>query len=371
MGDGEIKVFDTKDNLLTSRKDIARSIAIVSNIPFTYFDFNAEELGAPGGIGKITYSNSPLLSIATKFHAITLDDFGFTPIVPANFQLAVGSSSDEIVTEGSGEIAGENILHPNGIIYDQMLLTGERAVIRNREGHVTRISFIDENDDIVQVEFSGNGLMTVTLDPATYKPPAPPLKYNQPTLNYVKGRARVTIKGADESTFVSIFTVGSTNAVNTNLLLDGVIYDAMADVSMLEITNSAGMGGIQCANARFSGSTGKVGVDARGVPVAVRILIGDIEARGDAVPYLQFGRGSFTVKAPNPGLRITGGDLLQSNGSSIIVAPSESTQAGFSTLISQNNIKSDNTGQPSRYIDAKFINGEGTAIFIIVVETSV
>ncbi len=371
LGDGEIKVFDTNDNLLTSRKDLARSIAIISNIPFTYFDFNAEELGAPGGIGKITYSNSPLLSINTKFHAVTLDDFGFTPIAAADSQLTVGSLSDPIVIEGSGEIAGENILHPSGIIYDQVLLTGESVKVRSREGHVTRVSYIDENYDIVQVEFSGNGLMTLTLDPVTYEPPAPPLKYNQPAVNYAKGRARVTIEEADDNTYISIFTVGSTNAVNSNLLLNGVAYDAMADVALLEIINSTGIGGVQCANTRFSGKTGKIGIDARGVPVAVRILIGDIDASEDAVPYLQFGSGSFTVRAPNPGLRITGGDLLQSNGSPIIIAPGDSTKAGFSTLISQNNIKSDNTDQPSRNIDVRFINGEGTTIFIIVVETSV
>ena len=371
LGDGEIKIFDTNDNFLTSRKDIARSIAIISNIPFTYFDFNAEELGAPDGIGKITYSNSPLLSITTKFHAITLDDFGFTPITLDQVSPTTGSLTDELVVEGSGEIVGENILHPSGVVYNQVLLAGEMVKVRSRQGNVTRVSYIDENDDIVQVEFSGKGLMTLAMDPVTYAPPAPPVNYNQPTVNYVKGRARVTIEEADDSTFISIFTVGSTNAVNSHLLLDGVIYDAMADVSLLEIINSAGIGGVQCANTRFSGSTGKVGIDARGVPVAVRILIGEIDASEDAVPYLQFGRGSFTVKAPYPGLRVTGGDLLQSNGSSIIIAPSESTKAGFSTLISQNNIKSDNTNQPSQSIESKFVNGEGTAIFIIVVETSV
>ncbi len=371
LGDGEIKVYDTIDNLLTSRKDIARSIAILSNIPFTYFDFNAEELGAPGGIGKITYSNSPTLSIATTFHAITLDDFGFTPISSAQNSLTVGSLTDDLVLEGSGEIVGENILHPSGIVYDQVLLTGDRVKVQSRKGRVTRVSYIDENDDIVQVEFTGKGIMTLNLDPMTFELPAPPINYNQPTINYVKGRARVTIDEADDTTFISIFTVGSTNAENSNLLLDGVIYDAMADVSLIEIINSPGIGGVQCANTRFSGITGKVGVDAREVPVAVRVLIGDIDARDDAVPYLQFGTGSFKVNAPNPGLRVTGGDLSQSNGSSIIIAPSESTKAGFSTLISQNNIKSDNTDQPSRSIDAKFVNGEGTTIFIIIVETSV
>ena len=86
---------------------------------------------------------------------------------------------------------------------------------------------------------------------------------------------------------------------------------------------------MQLANTVFSGSTGNVGVIARGVPVAVRLTVGDIDADGDAVPHLLFGEGSFTVPAGNPGLRITGGDLKQTNSASIVVAESESTTPGF------------------------------------------
>ncbi len=101
--------------------------------------------------------------------------------------------------------------------------------------------------------------------------------------------------------------------------------------------NSSGIGGMQLSNTVFSGSTGKVGVDARDVPIAVRLTIGDIDASGSAIPYLLFGEGSFTTPANNSGLRITGGDLLQSNGARI-VAISEAKD-----LISQNNFKSDVT----------------------------
>lgn len=98
---------------------------------------------------------------------------------------------------------------------------------------------------------------------------------------------------------------------------------------------------MQISNTTFSGSTGNVGVDARGVPIAVRLTVGDIDA--DAVPHLLFGEGSFTVSAGNPGLRITGGDLLQTNGAAVVVAKSGSETTGFETLITQNNFKSDNT----------------------------
>ena len=125
------------------------------------------------------------------------------------------------------------------------------------------------------------------------------------------------------------------------------------------------------SNAVFSGSTGKVGIDARGIPIAVRLTIGDIDAKGITVPYLLFGQGSFTVPAANPGLRITGGDLFQSNGFPVVIAPIGSTTPGFDTLISQNNVKSDGTEQPTQSIAATFANEDGQGINVTVEEVTI
>ena len=85
------------------------------------------------------------------------------------------------------------------------------------------------------------------------------------------------------------------------------------------------------------------------------------------MPYLRFGKESFTVDAPNAGLRITGGDLVQSNGASIIVAASGSETPGFNTLITQNNFKSDGTLLPLQNIgiDVSFSNINGWKINVI------
>ena len=176
----------------------------------------------------------------------------------------------------------------------------------------------------------------------------------------------MVIEGADSSTFFSIFTVGSINAVNQALFPRGQVYDAQADITLVEVINSTGMGGMQLSNTVFSGNTGKVGVDARGVPIAVRLTVGDVDADGDAVPHLLFGEGSFTVPAGNPGLRITGGDLKQTNSASIVIAESRSTTPGFETLISQNNFKSDETPQPTQSIKATFVNEAGVVIPVTV-----
>ena len=284
--------------------------------------------------------------------------------------ITVATPSVPLVLDGSGDIAGENIQHPNGNVFDQILLTGESIQLQARPNQITRVSFMDETEDIVQVEFSGNGTFTVTLDPATFLPPAVPPRYNQ-AVEYVTGKPSVVIDGADSSTFFSIFTVGRINAVNQALFPEGQVYDAQADVTLVEVINSTGMGGMQLSNTVFSGSTGKVGVDARGVPIAVRLTLGDIDASGDAVPHLLFGEGSFTVPAGNPGLRITGGDLAQTNGASIVVAESNSTTTGFETLISQNNFKSDNTPQPTLTVDATFANEDGDDITVATEEITI
>lgn len=463
-GDGRIDVYDTADNLLTSTDDIPLNISTeVEAFPFTYFSFVAEDLGAPGGIGKITYNNaaSPQAQTGGFLTNIALDDIGFTPIgapgsgttatpttpaVPApeittqpvsqsvttghpvtlsveatgndltyqwyggihpdtnwpvagatestmttgalgastNFWVQVtndGGTADSdtaavtvtvpLVLTGSGTIAGEDIEHPNGNIFDQVLLTGESIKLQAKPGHITRVSFMDEDEDIVQVEYSGAGTFTVTLDSSTYLAAKAPPRYNQSGVAYVTGKPSVVIEGADSSTYFSIFTVGKINAVNQALFPEGQEYGAQADVTLLEVTNSTGMGGMQLSNAVFSGSTGKVGIDARGVPIAVRLTVGDIDASGDAVPHLLFGSGSFTVAAGNPGLRITGGDLAQTNAASVVVAESGSTTTGFETLISQNNFKSDHTAQPTLSIAATFANEDGDPITVTTEEKTV
>ena len=80
---------------------------------------------------------------------------------------------------------------------------------------------------------------------------------------------------------------------------------------------------------------------------------------------------AFGFCAGNPGLRITGGDLLQTNGAAVVVAESGSTTTGFDTLITQNNFKSDNTPQPTLSINATFANGDGDAIEVVPEEITI
>ncbi len=338
------------------------------DLTYQWYTGNSGDIAAPVAGATTGTLDTGALTASTSFWVQITNTGGTADSDTA--VVTVSAPSIPLVLDGSGDIAGEDIQHANGNVFDQILLTGESVQLQAKPGQITRVSFMDENEDIVQVEFSGNGTFTVTLDPATFLPPAVPPRYNQ-AVEYVTGKPSVVIDGADANTFFSIFTVGRINAFNQALFPEGQVYDAQADVALVEVVNSTGLGGVQLSNAVFSGSTGNVGFDARGVPIAVRLTIGDIDADGDAVPHILFGEGSFTVAAGNPGLRITGGDLLQTNGAAVVVAESGSTTTGFETLISQNNFKSDETPQPTLSIDATFANEDGDAIEVVLEEITI
>ena len=270
-----------------------------------------------------------------------------------------------MVEDGSGEIAGENIQHPNGNIFDQILLTGQSITVKAKEGQITRVSFMDENGDIVQAEFSGSGTFSITLDPATYLPPALPARYNQ-DVKYVTGKPSIVIDGADETTYCSIFTVGTLNAVNQALFPEGQEYDAKADVMLVEVINSTAIGGMFLANVEFSGKSGNVGIDARNVKVKQRVTFGDIDASDDAVPYLLFGEGAFDNDQAGPGPMIAGGDLVQTNGAAIVVRSPGQVNPSFTGLPTLANFKSDDTPlkkvRPETLVKAKFKIEDGEDI---------
>jgi hypothetical protein len=221
---------------------------------------------------------------------------------------------------GSAREVGTNIVHPNGNVYDQVLLTGSAATVEADPGQVTRVSLIDLNDDIIQIELGGKGRLTIALDNASG--PAAPAKYNQPGVEYMRGHASLTIAGCDATTNISVFSVGRCNAVNQSLFPAGVTYDGIADLARLTIvtdpSNPGGIstfGGIRMGNAQFYESRGTTGIVANNVNVQGPVIIGDVSALLDATPMLIFGVGSQFAT-----LTVAGGDLFQQNGRAIVIS---------------------------------------------------
>ncbi len=222
--------------------------------------------------------------------------------------LALNTSSKVI---GTGTEVGPNITHANGNRYDQLLLTGAAASLTADAGQVTRISFIDANDDIVQVEFAGAGTLSLSLDSASA--PAAPVKYNQ-AVNYVKGHASIVVTGADHTTNLSVFTVGKSNAVNQTLFRDDVTYDGVADIAYIAILSANGkFGGLRTANTSFFATRGLTGVYAPGVQFTGPLFVGDINAFDSATPVLMIGSATGTTS-------INGGNLSQTNARAVQVS---------------------------------------------------
>lgn len=206
---------------------------------------------------------------------------------------------------GQASEVGSDIRHPNGNVYDQILLTGPSATVTADPGQVTRVSFVDLTNDIVQVEFSGAGSLAIALDNASG--PAAPVNYNQPGVVYMKGHARIALTGANETTNVSVFSVGRINAVNASLFRGDVDYDGFADVHSINIASTNGrFGGVRAGNANFLGTRELAGVVAPNVTFTGPLIVGDVNTSDAGRPRLAVGAAVD--------VQIAGGDLAQANG---------------------------------------------------------
>lgn len=266
---------------------------------------------------------------------------GTGPRMASSNAAIVGVTSAAKVIGTGRELTPANLVHPNGNVFDQVLLTGaaESITADYTENQITRTSFIDRDDDIVQVEFSGPGTLTLVM--ADAGAPAPPVHYNQP-VDYVKGHAGIVIVGADERTQVSVFSVGRATAFdptgaydftkgpsdtnrpenNGSTLFQGhaaTRYDGFADIAYIAILSTNGkFGGVRAANARFSAWQGITGVYAPGVQIVGGpngvgpLFVGDVRAYGSASAVLITGSAGD--------VRITGHDLFQDNGRPVQIA---------------------------------------------------
>ncbi len=217
-----------------------------------------------------------------------------------------GASSVEKVGGQASEVGSNIPLPTTGKTYDQVLLQGASASITADPGQVTRLSYVDLSNDIVQVEFSGAGRLSIELESASG--PMRATNYNQPEVAYMKGHAGIVITGADETTNVSIFSVGTITALNQAIFRSDVDYDGVADLAYLVIVSkgsSGQFGGVRAANANFVGAKGMIGVVAPGVEFVGPVYVGDINTDGAGNPMLLLGSAGT--------VQINGGSLWQNN----------------------------------------------------------
>ncbi len=306
--------------------------AVAGAAPTYQWQFNGANLAGATG-ASLALSNLQPTSVG--LYSVAITSGGSTVRQTA----VVGVAAAEKVTGSGTELSPGNIRHPNGNVFDQVLLTGTAETITADAGQVTRTSYIDLNDDIVQVEFSGAGTLSLVLDRATG--PAAPLNYQQPSVGYMKGHAGIVITGANETTNVSVLSVGRATAFdptggfsilqpigpanhpdnNGSSLFAGrgaTRYDGVADLAFIAIASPTGkFGGLRTSNANYFATRGFTGIYAPGIEFQGPVFLGDINAFDTATPVLLLGSAAD--------VRITGGDLTQDNRSPVQVS-------GFSQL---------------------------------------
>jgi hypothetical protein len=240
------------------------------------------------------------------YTAVVTDSGSFTLSAPA----ILGLTSD-VKLLGAGQEVGSNIVHPNGNVYDQALLQGSAITLTADPGQVSRASWIGLSDEIVQAEFSGAGALSIVL--TVPSGPAPARNYNQPDVAYMRGHAALIITGANETTNVSVFSVGRLTAVNQSIFRDDVAYEGVANLAYIAILSSNGnFGGIRAGNANFWSTRGHTGIYAPGVHFNGPVYVCEITATEEAIPVLMLGSATDT--------KIAGGDLLQTNGRAVQVS---------------------------------------------------
>jgi poly(3-hydroxybutyrate) depolymerase len=221
-------------------------------------------------------------------------------------------TTSKVIGTGA-EILSDQFVAINNNTFDQVLLEGAAEAITAdfALNQITRTSFIDLNDDIVQVEFSGPGTLSLVLDNPSG--PALPANYIQ-SVNYMKGHAGIVIVGATKDTNVSVFSVGRITAVNQSLFKNGVAYDGVADIAFIAISSTDGQfGGVRTADTNYFATKGYTGLYAPGVTFTGPVYIGNLSAFAAAIPVLVLGGATGDTW-------ITGGDLLQGNGQPVKVS---------------------------------------------------
>ena len=241
--------------------------------------------------------------------------FNSAPDVDESFSVTQPSSGGaSLLTEGDAKFVNDGTEFM-GNTYNGFELAGQTGTFSSIAGEITRVSFLDEDGDLMFAEFGAgdpNVVVVITLDP--FRGADVPSPYNQPGTVYAKGHPRIEILNSSNATFVALFSLGNDpSRVDNSLILVGTLADpvnGIADVQSLTISDGATqIGGIGAANANFTGTDGIIGIDASDVVVGLFLFVGDITPMGTAMPVLRVSADSMLDD-----LFITGGDLAEAMG---------------------------------------------------------
>ncbi len=225
----------------------------------------------------------------------------------------------EVLPQVIGDIATkpewQNVRTAAGQTIDQFLLTGRAGTITAEPDQISRLSFVDLNDTLVQVELSGQGAVTVALDESTASGPAEPRLYRATDVRYMKGHATIVLVGADETTHCTVYSVGTAN--NPAVARLDVAYRGWAEIAAVGVLSWDGkLGGLHLGNTAFNAAYGYTGLYAPSVTsVNGPVVVHGINAAGSALPYLYFApKGTVQVAIAGSSLQQDSGDPIATAG---------------------------------------------------------
>ena len=234
-------------------------------------------------------------------------------------RLLLGNAADLLVL-GDADLVNDGTVFM-GNTYNGFEQNSEVATYQAIPGELTRVSFLDPDGDLVFVEFGGAGATNIRLEGFMADVDSP---YDQPGTTYSKGLATITITGSDQTTFVSVFSLGNDTTRVDLALVNADTFataDGRADIRAIFLDGVEGqvnhIAGINAANANFTdnatgaGNVGIVGLDVR---VDNYLFIGDITATGNAFAQILIDPFSLltsdiTGLESEGVIQITGGDV--------------------------------------------------------------
>ncbi len=286
------------------------SFTVSGSEPITYQwyegaigDFSIPIAGADG----TTYTTEPLFETTSFWmHASNLAGSLESPAVTVAVPVT-------LLVEGSAEQVNFGTEF-QGNTYNGFEMTGSTATFSSIPGEITRISFLDPDGDLAFAEFGGENpgtTLAITLDEFVAEVPSP---YNQPGTTYVQGSAIFVVQNSTSATFFSVFSLGNDSARVDVSLINSTTFsgdvDGIADIKLIKVekgtSGTTEIGGINAANANFTGSASVIGINAAEVIIRAFLFIGDIAPSGSAQPWIRLSADS-TI----PYMLITGGDFAE------------------------------------------------------------
>ena len=348
---GQVSVSLSDPMFVDARRDI-RGLALAAGDPLVLdfamipaigeqFGLNEDIPGMPTGdwtpdlFSRASFSQEGGQNTVTFEHGGRMEEDGVTYTCMSSGRCKIEGRRVSMGTVLVSDTAGDSGLTVAGLgeLVDEMTVFRETTyngfelkdstvTTRSVAGETTRVSFLDLDGDLVFVDFSSDDSATeMIVNLEEYSGALEDSPYDQPGTQYARGLATIWIMNPTELTWLSVVSLGNdVDRVDLALVKDDTFampVNGMVDIRAISIEGDGNIGAIDAANVNFVGSSGEIGIDARGTVVRRALSIGDITPSETARPLLRISGDSLNPANLRQGetmideIRIAGGDFAE------------------------------------------------------------